>query len=202
MTRQAGGSGDGISVPPFMTAVNHDDDRRAQLVHRGPLPTRSTKIGDGLVFPPYMVDFHGTGTANGIHADALAAVSAGGNHHGLTVPPGAFLSRQYGSRGGQEHLNTSVMDPMHPVTGSGGNHALVVPERKRPTVAYEGELPFDLADVRFRMLGPTEHLRAQRFWEGYDVSAANKSETTKGAGNAVAVNVAHWVGQEVMEVLA
>lgn len=235
MTRQAGGSGDALSVPPFMTAINHDDDRRAQTLDGAPLPTRSTKVGDGLVFPPYlaeyygtgtaqptgnpigaltthdrhavvvppyMVDFHGTGTANGVDGDALAAVAAGGNHHGLTIPPGAFLSRQYGSRGGQEHLNTSVMEPTHPITGAGGNHALVIPERKRPETQYEGELPFELADVRFRMLGPTEHLRAQRFWEGYDVSAANKSEATKGAGNAVAVNVAHWVGEQVLEVLA
>ncbi|TXK17384.1 DNA cytosine methyltransferase [Homoserinibacter sp. GY 40078] len=241
MTRQAGGTGDALSVPPFMTAVNHDDDRRAQTLYRAPLPTRSTKVGDGIVFPPfvshhygeqagserrnddadsaplgaitaggahhnlvvppYLVDFHGTGTANNI-AEALAAVSAGGNHHGLTIPPGAFLSRQYGSRGDQSHLNTSVMEPTHPITGAGGNHALVIPERKRPDSQYEGELPFDLADVRFRMLNPTEHLRAQRFWEGYDVSAANKSEATKGAGNAVAVNVAHWIGEQVFEVLS
>ena len=59
----------------------------------------------------------------------------------------------------------------------------------------------DVARLVFRMLGPTEHLRAQRFWEGYDTSAANKSETTKGAGNAVAVNVAHWIGAEVAEAL-
>lgn len=275
MTRQGGGTGDALSVPPylveyygnggalpvngpvgtmtthdrhallvppFMTAVNHDDDRRAQTLDAGPVPTRSTKIGDGLVFPPfvsqhygvtsgderrnlsadgaplgtvvaagahhslvvppYMVDFHGTGTADQIENNALAAVSAGGNHHGLTVPPGAFLSRQYGSRGPKtDHLNTSVWEPTHPITGSGGNHALVIPQRKRPSEIYEGDLPFELDDVRFRMLGPTEHLRAQRFWEDYDTSAANRSETTKGAGNAVAVNVAHWIGEQVKEAL-
>lgn len=81
------------------------------------------------------------------------------------------------------------------------NVSLVIPSRTRPESMYEGELPFDLDDVRFRMLGPTEHLRAQRFWEGYDTSAANKSETTKGAGNAVPVNVAHWIGDFVAEAL-
>lgn len=133
---------------------------------------------------------------------ALSAVTAGGNHHGVTVPPGAFLSRQYTQRGGDGHLNSAVHEPTHTITATGGNHVLVVPERKRPTACYEGDLPFDLDDVRFRMLGPREHLGAQRFPTEYDTSAANKSETTKGAGNAVAVNVAHWIGTEIQAVLA
>lgn len=240
MTRQAGGSGDALAVPPHLIAVNHDGDARAQLLAEGPLPTRSTKIGDGLVFPPYLVDkydfnggherrvrsiqapvsavtttshgmlavppfmteFYGTGTARSIEEEALSTVVAGANHHGLAVPPDAFLSRQYGSRGpGEQHLNTSVQEPTHPITASGGgNHALVVPSRERPA-PYEGDLPFELDDVRFRMLGPREHLGAQRFPSDYDTSAANKSETTKGAGNAVPVNVAHWLGAQAMEVL-
>ncbi len=242
MTRQAGGSGDALTVPPHMIAVNHDGDARAQLLDAAPLPTRSTKIGEGMVFPPFvskhygarpgdeyrnieagadslgtivasgshhslvmppfMTEFYGTGSARAIDNEALSTVTAGANHHGLAVPPEAFLSRQYGSRGpGEQHLNTSIMEPTHPITASGGgNHALVVPSRERP-VPYEGDLPFDLDDVRFRMLGPREHLRAQRFTEDYDTSAANKSETTKGAGNAVAVNVAHWIGAETTEVL-
>ena len=238
--RQARGSGDGIAVPPHMIAVNHDGDARAREFDAGPLPTRSTKIGDGLIFPPYLVDkydyqggderrlrpldtalgtvttsphgmlavppfvteMYGTGTARGVEQEALSTVTAGGNHHGVAVPPEAFLSRQYGQRGSSEHLNTSVFEPTRTITATGGNHALVVPQRKRPTTRYEGELPFDLDDVSFRMLGPREHLRAQRFADDYDTSAANKSETTKGAGNAVAVNVAHWIGSEVLEVLA
>lgn len=241
MTRQAGGTGDALSVPPFVTAINHDRDDRAQLVDAWPLPTRSTKVGDGLVFPPFLSqqygeqkgserrssdpdatplgtivaggshhnlvvppfvpELYGTGTARSTE-HPLSTVTAGGNHHGLAVPPGAFLSRQYTQPGEGRHLNTSVMEPTHAITATGGNHALVVPQRKRPESMFEGELPFSIEDVRFRMLGPTEHLRAQRFWEGYDTSAANKSETTKGAGNAVAVNVAHWVGEHVLEALA
>lgn len=240
MTRQAGGSGDALSVPPFSVAVNHGDGDgvRAFDPTSVPWPTRSTKIGDGIAFPPflsnhyggdlqtnrnqhpddapmptvvgtrvtslivppYLAELYGTSTARSAE-DALSTVTAGGNHHGLTVPPGAFLSRQYTQNGSDANVNTSVHRPMHTVTASGGNHALVVPTRKRPESMYEGELPFELDDVRFRMLGPTEHLRAQRFWEGYDTSAANKSETTKGAGNAVAVNVAHWIGESVADAL-
>lgn len=229
------------AVPPFSVAVNHGDGDgvRAFDPTTVPWPTRSTKIGDGLAFPPflsnhyggdrqtnrnqhpddapmptvvgtrvtslivppYMTEMYGTGTARSVDDEALSAVTAGGNHHGMAVPPGAFLSRQYTQKGSDANVNTSVWEPTHAITASGGNHALVVPPRKRPDSMYEGDLPFELEDVRFRMLGPTEHLRAQRFWEGYDTSAANKSETTKGAGNAVAVNVAHWIGSEVAEAL-
>lgn len=190
MTRQAGGSGDAIALPPelgvtdaggpdyrameavgldyspFLTAVNHDQDDRARRLGGGPLPTRSTKIGDGLVFPPY-------------------------------------ISHQYGEMSGSERRNDDIeASPLGAITAGGAHHNLVIPSRKRPTQMFEGDLPFDLDDVRFRMLGPTEHLRAQRFWENYDTSAANKSETTKGAGNAVPVNVAHWVGGFVKEAIA
>lgn len=230
-----------LSVPPYLTAVNHDSDHRAQDLSRGPLPTRSTKIGDGLVFPPFisqqygetansdrrstltdtgplgtvvaggahhnlvvppfLAELYGTSTARDAQ-DPLSAVTAGGNHHGLAVPPGAFLSKHHGGLdyGPIEHMNKPVTDPM-PTIVAAPNVSLVVPSRTRPESMYEGELPFELDEVRFRMLGPTEHLRAQRFWEGYDTSAANKSETTKGAGNAVAVNVAHWIGSTVAEAL-
>jgi site-specific DNA-cytosine methylase len=62
----------------------------------------------------------------------------------------------------------------------------------------------ELAEIvqgsRFRMLGPREHLRAQRFPDGYIVRG-NKGEQTKGAGNAVASNVAHWLGTVVLAAL-
>ena len=242
MARQAGGTGDGVAVPPHMIAVNHDGDARARTFGSGPLPTRSTKIGDGLVFPPvlghhygtqegserrnsdpaavpmgavtaggahhnlivppYIAELYGTSTVRGLETDALSTVTAGGGHHGLTVPPEAFISKHHGGLDYAriEHMNKSPGEPL-PAMVTTPNVSLVVPERKRPTSMFEGDLPFSLDDVRFRMLGPKEHLRAQRFADGYDTSAANKSETTKGAGNAVAVNVAHWIGAEVSAVL-
>jgi DNA (cytosine-5)-methyltransferase 1 len=200
MARQAGGSGDALAVPPHMISVNHGGaEGRAQLLDGGPLPARSTKIGDGLVFAPAVAELYGTSTARATTSDALSAVTAGGNHHGVAVPPQAFLSRQYTQRGSDANVNTSVFEPTHAITATGGNHALVTPTRERPKDQFAGDLPFELDDVSFRMLGPTEHLRAQRFWEGYDTSAANKSETTKGAANAVSVNVAHWIGSSVLE---
>lgn len=145
--------------------------------YAAPLMARNGSGGDAISVPPYVVEYFGTSTARDTD-QPLSAVLAGGEHHGLAIPPGAFMSKHHG---GLDYRAVS----------------LIIPTRKRPDAVYEGELPFDIDDVRFRMLGPAEHLRAQRFWEGYDTSAANKSETTKGAGNAVAVNVAHWIGAEV-----
>lgn len=236
--RQAGGSGDGVAVPPFATAVNHDSDARAFELGSTALPTRSTKIGDGLVFPPhigihyggvaeqrvastgepigtvvasgshhsivtppFLAEFYGTGTAAPVGAPVGAMSTS--PHHGLTVPPGAFVSKHHGGLDYEriEHMNKSPMEPL-PTMVVSPNVSLVVPERKRPTERFDGDLPFEIEDVRFRMLGPREHLRAQRFWEDYGTSAANKSETTKGAGNAVPVNVAHWIGDRLMGVLS
>ncbi len=57
--RQAGGTGDGIAIPPHMIAVNHDGDARARTFDSGPLTTLSTKIGDRLVFPPVVTHHYG-----------------------------------------------------------------------------------------------------------------------------------------------
>jgi DNA (cytosine-5)-methyltransferase 1 len=194
--------GDALAFPPFVVDkydYRGGDERRVRSIE-APLGTVTASPHAQLAVPPYLVEFYGTGTARDV-AQPIGAMATA-PHHGLAVPPDAFLSRQYGSRGGVGHLNTSVWEPTHPITGSGGNHALVVPQRKRPELAYTGELPFELDDVRFRMLGPREHLRAQRFPDDYDTSAANNGETTKGAGNAVPVNAAHWVGSHVAEALS
>lgn len=41
---------------PTMISVNHDDGGRAYPAHSAPLPTRSTKIGDGVICPPFLLD--------------------------------------------------------------------------------------------------------------------------------------------------
>ncbi|WP_435863510.1 DNA cytosine methyltransferase [Streptomyces prunicolor] len=51
------------------------------------------------------------------------------------------------------------------------------------------------------MLQPREHLSAQRFPETYQV-VGSKAAQTQQAGNAVSVNVARWIGERLMPVLA
>jgi len=193
--------------PPFLSqhyGAKAGDERRNLDADRTPLGTVvAAGSHHSVIVPPFMAELYGTGSARGIEQEALSTVTAGGNHHGLAVPPGAFLSKHHGGLDYAriEHMNKSLSEPM-PVVVTSPNISLVVPERKRPSARFEGELPFELEDVRFRMVGPREHLRAQRFAEDYDTSAANKSETTKGAGNAVPVNAAHWIGEEIKEVFS
>jgi DNA (cytosine-5)-methyltransferase 1 len=45
---------------PTMIATNHDDgDQRSYPAGAAPMPTRSTKIGDGVVCPPFLLDRRG-----------------------------------------------------------------------------------------------------------------------------------------------
>lgn len=223
------GQNQSVVTPPMIVAgydYQGGDERRVKPADGAPL---NTVVANGrghhqLVVPPMIADLHGTGTARTVLDDALGAVTAGGNHHGLTVPDGAFISRAYGSRGAGNHLNTSPDEPLHPITASGGgNHALVIPYRRgRAARAESDPLPTqttsnttgllevnftesELREIvqgsRFRMLGPREHGRAQRFPDSYQVEGS-KGAQTKGFGNAVASNVAHWLGRVIVAALS
>jgi DNA (cytosine-5)-methyltransferase 1 len=139
------------------------------------------------------------------------------------MPEGAFIQKHHGgldyARIG--HMLKSVGEPL-PAVVARVNTSLVIPYRRgRASRATAGPLPTmttslttallepdftaeEMAEIvqnsRFRMLGPREHLRAQRFPDTYVVKG-NKGEQTKGAGNAVASNVAHYLGDLVMQAL-
>lgn len=206
-------------TPPFMATINHgaDGGGRFYLPQERPLPTRSTKTGDGIVVPPFITELWGTSTARAV-ADPLAAVTAGGGHHGVTIPDGAFIQKNHG---GLDYaaIGHMLKDPREPLPAvvARTNLSLVIPYRRngrgypataRPlhtqsTVESAGiaQLGIDMDDVRFRMLGPREALRAQRFPDTYIVKG-NKSEQQMQAGNAVSSNVAHWLGALTVEALA
>lgn len=213
--------GDGLVTPPLIVSgydYSGGDERRVKPADGAPLHTLVAN-GRGhhqLVIPPIITMLRANGKPIPVADDALATLTTARNH-GLTIPDEAFLSRQYGARGSSvDHLNTSVQEPTHPITASGGNHALVIPYRRgRATRAGDAPLPtqttsnttalleLDLMDAemreivlnsRFRMLEPIEHGRAQRFPDDYAVTGA-KGAKTKGFGNAVASNVAHWLGR-------
>lgn len=156
--------GDGLACPPFTVPAGGTWREDPDSLN-APMPTRTTSETDGLVCPPFIAELRGGGSTARPVGDPLATFTAGGNHHGLTVPPGAV--------------------PPH--TG-----ALVVPYRKSKANTPAASA-IDVADCRFRMLQPREHLRAQRFPDSYVVHG-NKGEQTKQAGNAVSANVAHWLG--------
>ncbi len=218
---------EGMLLPPMVVA-GYDyaggDERRVKPADAAPLHT-VVATGRGhhqLVVPPMVTMLRSNGATTPSDDEPLATLTTGRNH-AVVAPEGAFLSRQYGGRS-LDHLNTSPGEPLHPITASGGgNHALVIPYRRgRAARAVDGPLPTmttsnttgllepdwsteEIAEIvensRFRMLGPREHLRAQRFPDSYIVKG-NKGEQTKGAGNAVASNVAHWLGTIVILALS
>ena len=130
----------------------------------------------------------------------------------VTAP---FILKNYGGYCSPEHNVTAVDRPLSPVTAN-DHHALVVPyrgKRSQPTTTAEPlhtmatrdsaalvQPEIEIADCRFRMLKPREHLRAQRFPDSYVVTG-NQGEQTMQAGNAVSANVAHWLGRALAEVL-
>jgi DNA (cytosine-5)-methyltransferase 1 len=182
-----------------------------------PMPARTTSENDALTVPPFVTVLRNHGTATGVD-DALTTVSAGGNHHGLTVPPGAehaFYLKNYGGNLDPKHAVKTVGEPFGAVT-TRDHHSLVIPYRRgakphRPTepistVATRDahglvqDVVVDVNECRYRMLQPREQLRAQRFPDSYQVKG-NQGEQTMQAGNAVSSNVAQWLGQQLGKVL-
>jgi DNA (cytosine-5)-methyltransferase 1 len=142
--------------------------------------------------------------------------SAGGFHHGLTVPPGAFISAHHGGYAtGDPSMNKAVSEPMRTQTAQ-INKSLVIPYRKgaKPYRVTDSALStmatrdqhgvlqaaVDVDDCYFRKLTPREAANAQRFPREY-IIRGNQGEQQMQAGNAVAVNVARWLGAQVAKVL-
>lgn len=119
---------------PTMISVNHDDGGRAYPAHAAPMPTRSTKLGDGVACPPYM-----TATSGG-----PLLVPAGGSWNEATTtvdePMRTRMTRDTEALFTptpwitvlRNHADvTSIDNPLATVTtasGTGGGHqALTVP---------------------------------------------------------------------------
>ncbi|MGO5193137.1 DNA cytosine methyltransferase [Bifidobacterium boum] len=104
---------------------------------------------------------------------------------------------------------SSTSDPLATFTGAGFHHGLVIPFRRgsRPYPAVADPLStmatrdqhgvltpaINVEDCYFRMLKPREAANAQAFPRHYIIHG-NQGEQQMQAGNAVAVNVAHWLG--------
>jgi DNA (cytosine-5)-methyltransferase 1 len=186
--------------------VNHSGHGgRAFPADTAPLPTRTIKIGEGLLVPAGgtwnqsatpLTEPMRTRTANpkGFEALVTAPFVVEYRNHATAEP---------------------VTRPLATVTAQGNHHALVIPYRagNLPTTtgqplhtvsthdsaALLGRAPA-VEDCWFRMLQPREQLTAQRFPTDYIVRGT-KGEQTMQAGNAVSCNVAQWIGTRVAEAL-
>lgn len=178
--------GDGLACPPFTVPSGGTWRTRPESV-AAPMPTRTTSETDALVCAPFIAELRGGGSAARHTADPLATVTAGGNHHGLTIPPGGTpgADRRALVIPYRKGNAKTTAEPVHTQTTRGAAPI-------RPDIAVE--------DCHFRMLQPREHLRAQRFPDTYAVTG-NKGEQTMQAGNAVSANVAQWIGTQLAAAL-
>lgn len=202
----------------FVMGVNHGgSDGRHFDPDTRPMPTSTIKRGEALIATEAFVTMlRRNGTVTPI--DDPLATFAGARHHGLTIPAGAFISKMHGGyANGDPSMNKPVTDPMPTMTAR-GSRSLVIPYRKgaKPHRADQAPVstmstvdthslvtptePVAVEDCYFRMLNPREAANAQRFPREY-VIHGNKGEQQMQAGNAVAVNVAQWLGERVAAAL-
>lgn len=191
----ANGGGNHALVTPFLS---HQYGEQPGSEYRNSDPTAvplGTVVAGGghhNLVTPYGVTLRNHADAFDLGRDAAPTVTAAGRHHGLATP---FVSKHHGgldyARIG--HMNKPVTEPL-PTMVTQPNVSLVTPT-KRPKLSVTPEQidAVDVSEFRFRMLKWREHASAQRFPRDY-VFTGNSSENTLMAGNAVASNVAHYLG--------
>jgi DNA (cytosine-5)-methyltransferase 1 len=163
---------DGLAVPPILVPVEGRDGKDAASA-LAPLRTQTARNETGLAWLPFIAELRGGGSVARPVTDALATVTASGNHHGLVAPAGA-----------QEHL-------LIPYYGTGVARTVRQPMGALSTrdryAVVKGDINLD--DVLFRMLEPHEIGRAMSFADDYIV-LGSKRERVKQYGNAVTPNAA------------
>ena len=163
---------DALAVPPLMIPVEGRDGKEAGSAHL-PLRTQTARNETGLAWLPFIAELRGGGSVARPVTDALATVTASGNHHGLVAPAGV-----------QEHL-------LIPYYGNGTARSVRQPIGALTTrdryALVKGDV--DIDDVLFRMLEPHEIGRAMSFADEYIV-LGSKREKVRQYGNAVTPNAA------------
>lgn len=140
-------------------------------------------------------------------AEPLATFTGGGFHHGLVL-------KSHGGKLTDAQAVRTTNDPLPTVRARSADF-LVVPYRKgsKPhsvgqplsTVATREQhgvmrAAIKVEDCYFRMTTPRESANAQRFPGDYTI-LGNLGEQQMQSGNAVPVNVAHWLGRQVAAAL-
>lgn len=203
---------DGLMVPPLLVPVEGRDGKEARSAH-DPLRTMTTRNETGLAWLPFIAELRGGGSGARSVTDALATVTASGNHHGLVTPElPAMVMRNNSSKGAWGEHCTPATEPMRTLT-TAGHQSLVtwrdilIPYYSNGTARtvaepigtlstrdryalVRGEV--DLNDVRFRMLEPHEIGRAMSFADEYIV-LGSKRDKVRQYGNAVTPNAAEVI---------
>ncbi|MET8404485.1 DNA cytosine methyltransferase [Streptomyces sp900116325] len=202
-----------LLVPPLLVPVEGRDGKEARSAH-DPLRTMTTRNETGLAWLPFIAELRGGGSIARSVADALATVTASGNHHGLVTPElPAMIMRNNSSRKGPggEHC-TPATEPLRTLTTAGHQSLItwqdiLVPYYSNGTARTVAEPigalstrdryalvrgDVDINDVRFRMLEPHEIGRAMSFADDYIV-LGSKRDKVRQYGNAVTPNAAEII---------
>ncbi|MCZ7413124.1 DNA cytosine methyltransferase [Streptomyces sp. WMMC897] len=203
---------DALAIPPLLVPVEGREGKGAAAA-TAPLRCQTARNETGLAWLPFVAELRGGGSVARSVADALATVTASGNHHGLVTPDvPAMLMRNNTPRGGAGHLCTPVTEPARTMTTTGHQSLitwehLLVPYYGTGTARSVAE-PIGalttrdryalvegrpaIEDVRFRMLEPHEIGRAMSFADDYTV-LGSKRERVRQYGNAVTPNAAEVI---------
>lgn len=133
---------DGIAVPPLMVPVEGRPGKTAVPATR-PVRTQTRRNETGVAWYPFITPMRGGGDkerARGIDGP-IHTVTAGGNHHGLTMPQPmidvpAMIVRQNSARGDAGYLSTPVTEPVRTLT-TAGHQSLV--QWEHMLVPYNGK---------------------------------------------------------------
>ncbi|GAA3172807.1 DNA cytosine methyltransferase [Nonomuraea roseoviolacea] len=208
---------DGIAIPPLLVPVEGREGKEATPA-TAPLRTQTARNETGLAWLPFVAELRGGGSDARSVDEALATVTASGNHHGLVTPPG-FVMRNNTPRGDASQMCTPFDEPMRTLTTAGHQSVvtLLAPyygngyarpasepigtlsTRDRYAIA-QGLADIDLDDVLFRMLEPHEIGRAMAFGQDY-VVLGNKREKVRQYGNAVTPPVAEIIVSALVEAI-
>lgn len=80
---------DGLAVPPALLVPVEGRDGKHAFPATGPARTQTARNETGLALPPFIAELRGGHSDARPVADALATVTASGNHHGLVTGPEA-----------------------------------------------------------------------------------------------------------------
>jgi DNA (cytosine-5)-methyltransferase 1 len=211
----------GLAVPPLLIPVEGRVGKEPASAN-APMRTQTARNETGLAWLPFITELRGGSSDARSVTDALATVTASGNHHGLVTPDlPAMVMRNNSSKGdGGEHC-TPASEPLRTLT-TAGHQSLITWEHllvpyygngnARPVTEPVGTLStrdryalvagaVDIDDVLFRMLEPHEIGRAMSFADQY-VVLGNKREKVRQYGNAVTPNVAEVLISALTEAIS
>ena len=174
---------DALAIPPLLIPVEGRDGKEAGTAN-APLRTQTARNETGLAWLPFIAELRGGGSVARPVTEALATVTASGNHHGLVAPADAaehLLIPYYGTG-----VAKPATQPMGALT-TRDRYALV-----------RGEV--DINDVMFRMLEPHEIGRAMSFADDY-VVLGSKREKVRQYGNAVTPNCSEVIVSALVETI-